>query len=172
MPYNYNNIAMMNQLYRQKENIENMINQYSQNVAQPPVQNIINTTGTASEIDVKFLKNNEDISNVIISKKTLFIDENNAKISIKETDGTISKVYDIIIPKDEKDWKDKMVKIFIAFIEKDEKDLKIEELEKKLRELEEKVNDKSTKSTIASNDVKSTTTSVIKPVKSTTATTF
>lgn len=153
MPYNYNNIAMMNQLYRQKENIENMINQYSQNVAQPPVQNIINTTGTASEIDVKFLKNNEDISNVIISKKTLFIDENNAKISIKETDGTISKVYDIIIPKDEKD-------------------LKIEELEKKLRELEERVNDKSTKSTIASNDVKTTTTSVIKPVKSTTATTF
>lgn len=153
MPYNYNNIAMMNQLYRQKENIENMINQYSQNVAQPPVQNIINTTGTASEIDVKFLKNNEDISNVIISKKTLFIDENNAKISIKETDGTISKVYDIIIPKDEKD-------------------LKIEELEKKLRELEERVNDKSTKSTVTSNDVKPTTTSVIKPVKSTTATTF
>ena len=153
MPYNYNNIAMMNQLYRQKENIENMINQYSQNVAQPPVQNIINTTGTTSEIDVKFLKNNEDISNVIISKKTLFIDENNAKISIKETDGTISKVYDIIIPKDEKD-------------------LKIEELEKKLRELEERVNDKSTKSTITSNHVKPTTTSVIKPVKSTTATTF
>lgn len=105
MPYNYNNIAMMNQLYRQKENIENMINQYSQNVAQPPVQNIINTTGTTSEIDVKFLKNNEDVSNIIISKKTLFIDENNAKISIKETDGTISKVYDIIIPKDEKDLK-------------------------------------------------------------------
>lgn len=153
MPYNYNNIAMMNQLYRQKENIENMINQYSQNVAQPPVQNIINTTGTTSEIDVKFLKNNEDISNIIISKKTLFIDENNAKISIKETDGTISKVYDIIIPKDEKD-------------------LKIEELEKKLRELEERVNDKSTKSTIASNDVKPTTTSIVKPVKSTTATTF
>lgn len=153
MPYNYNNIAMMNQLYRQKENIENMINQYSQNVAQPPVQNIINTTGTTSEIDVKFLKNNEDVSNIIISKKTLFIDENNAKISIKETDGTISKVYDIIIPKDEKD-------------------LKIEELEKKLRELEERVNDKSTKSTVASNDVKPTTTSIVKPVKSTTATTF
>ena len=153
MPYNYNNIAMMNQLYRQKENIEYMINQYSQNVAQPPVQNIINTTGTTSEIDVKFLKNNEDVSNIIISKKTLFIDENNAKISIKETDGTISKVYDIIIPKDEKD-------------------LKIEELEKKLRELEERVNDKSTKSTVASNDVKPTTTSIVKPVKSTTATTF
>ena len=153
MPYNYNNIAMVNQLYRQKENIENMINQYSQNVAQPPVQNIINTTGTTSEIDVKFLKNNEDVFNIIISKKTLFIDENNAKISIKETDGTISKVYDIIIPKDEKD-------------------LKIEELEKKLRELEERVNDKSTKSTVASNDVKPTTTSIVKPVKSTTATTF
>ena len=70
MQYNYNNPGLMNQLYRQKENIENMINQYTQNFAQPPVQNIINTSNN-SEIDVRFLQTNEDLSNIIISKKTL-----------------------------------------------------------------------------------------------------
>ena len=148
MPYDYNNAGLMNQLYRQKENIENMINQYTQ----PPVQNIINTTG-GSEIDVKFLQNNEDISNIIIAKKTLFIDENNHKISIKEVDGTISKSYEIIIPKDEKD-------------------IKIETLENKIKELEEKVNGKSTKSNVASNDVKSTSAGSTKSIKSSTNANF
>ena len=40
MPYNYNNAGLMNQLYRQKENIENMIAQYTQNMginAQPQI---------------------------------------------------------------------------------------------------------------------------------------
>lgn len=148
MPYDYNSAGLMNQLYRQKENIENMINQYTQ----PPVQNIINTTG-GSEIDVKFLQNNEDISNIIIAKKTLFIDENNHKISIKEVDGTISKSYEIIIPKDEKD-------------------IKIETLENKIKELEEKVNGKSTKSNVASNDVKSTSAGSTKSIKSSTNANF
>ena len=152
MPYNYNNTGLMNQLYRQKENIENMINQYTQNAVQPPVQNIINTNGT-SEYDVKYVKEKEDISNVLISKKTLFIDEYNCKIFIKETDGTISKTYDIIIPKDEKD-------------------LKIEELENKLKELEAKVNDQSTKSIVTNNDVKKSTNGTSKSVKSATITTF
>ena len=156
MPYNYNNPGMMNQLYRQKENIENMIAQYTQGLGvntQPPVQNIINTNGNSSDIDVRFVKNGEDISNVIISKKTLFIDEGNAKISMKEIDGTISKSYDIVIPKDEKD-------------------IKIEELENKIKELEEKFNGQSTKSIVANDNVKSTTTSATKPTKSATVTTF
>lgn len=158
MPYNvnYNNPNMMNQLYRQKENIENMIAQYTQGMgitSQPPVQNIINTTGSTSDTDVRFLNQNEDISNIIISKKTLFIDENNKKISLKEIDGTISKSYDIIVPKDEKD-------------------LKIEELENKLKELEERVNVQSTKPIVSNNDVKSTTTGAIKSTKSATVTTF
>lgn len=156
MPYNYNNPGMMNQLYRQKENIENMIAQYTQGLGvntQPPVQNIINTNGNSSDIDVRFVKNGEDISNVIISKKTLFIDESNAKISMKEIDGTISKKYDIVIPKDEKD-------------------IKIEELENKIKELEEKFNGQSTKSIISNDNVKSTTTSATKSTKSATVTTF
>ena len=150
MPYNNN---MINQLYRQKENIENMITQYAQNL-QPPVQNIINTSSNNSnEIDVKFLNNNEDIANIIINRKTLFIDEKNNKISLKETDGTISKYYDIIVPKDEKD-------------------LKIEELENKLKELEERVNDQSTKSVVTVNDVKPTNSSTIGVIKSTAKTNF
>lgn len=152
MNYNYNTTGLMNQLYRQKENIENMITQYSQNFSQPPVQNIINTNGT-NDIDVKFLQNNEDISNIIISKKTLFIDENNSKITLKEIDGTVSKEYNIIVPKDAKD-------------------LKIEELENKLKELEGKIDVKSAKSNITNNDVKSTSASASKFTKSTTTTSF
>ena len=150
MPYN-NLGGMMNQLYRQKENIENMINQYA-NAQQSPIQNIINTS-SSSETDVRFVKPEEDIKDIIITKKTLFIDENNHKISIKEIDGSISKSYDIIVPKDEKD-------------------IKIEELENKIKELEERLNDQSTKDVVATNDVKSTTTSTVKPAKSATITTF
>lgn len=142
MPYGYNGANMINQLYRQKDNIENMIAQYAQ---QPPVQNIINASGN-TEYDVKFLNQNEDIANIIISKKTIFIDEKNSKISIKEIDGSISKVYNIIVPKDEKD-------------------LKIEELENKLKELEERVNVQSTKSNVSSNDVKSTSPSIVGTAK-------
>ena len=146
MPYNYNNAGLMNQLYRQKENIENMIAQYTQNMGintQPPVQNIINTTGSNSDTDIRYVK----------SKKTLFIDEPNSKISIKEVDGNISKVYNIIVPKDEKD-------------------IKIEELEKKIKELEERLDDKHAEHTITDATIKSTTTSANKSAKSATITTF
>lgn len=145
MPYN----NMINQLYRQKDNIENMIAQYSQGLT-APVQNIINTN---DGVEIKYLNKDDDIANIIISKKTLFIDENKGKISLKEVDGTISKSYDIIIPKDEKD-------------------LKIEELENKVKELEGKINVQHAESNVTNNDVKTTTTSIVKPVKSATVTTF
>ena len=146
-PYNNYN-GMINQLYRQKENIDNMINQYSTMQQQPPVQNIINTSNS-TDIDVKFLKNDEDISNIIITKRTLFIDEKNSKIALKELDGEISKSYDIIIPKDPKD-------------------IKIEELEAKIKGLEEKINNECTESNKSNDDVKTTNGSVVKPIKSTT----
>ena len=147
MPYNYN--GLMNQLYRQKDNIENMIAQYSQGLMnqQAPVQNIINTS-SPSDSEIKFIGKDDDISNIIVTKKTLFIDESRHKIMIKEIDGTISKSYDIIVPKDEKD-------------------LRIEELEKKLEELEGKINVQSASVNVASSDVKSTSTSVVKPTQPT-----
>jgi len=149
MPYANN---MINQLYRQKDNIESMLAQYA-NPQPAPVQNIINTSTSTNDIEIKFLNKNDDINNIIIMKRTVFIDEYNNRIMIKELDGTISKSYDIIVPKDEKD-------------------LKIEELENKVRELEEKINVQSTKLDVTVDDVKPTTTNVIKPIKSTTAANF
>ena len=149
MPYGNN---MINQLYRQKDNIENMIAQYA-NPQPAPVQNIINTSASTNDTEIKYLSKNDDVNNIIIMKKTVFIDEYNSKIMIKELDGTISKSYDIIVPKDEKD-------------------LKIEELENKVKELEEKINDKYSKLDVSTDDVKSTSTNVIKPIKSTTTANF
>lgn len=152
MSYNYN--GFMNQLYRQKDNIENMIAQYSQGMMnqQAPVQNIINTSNS-SDIEIKMLNKDEDLNNIIITKRTLFIDEYKNKISLKEIDGTISKSYDILVPKDEKD-------------------LKIEELENKLKELEGKINDKSTSTDITNTNVKTATTSNNKSTKPAAITTF
>jgi hypothetical protein len=123
MYYNQNQ-GLINQLERQKDNIDNLLYQYSQPT---PVQNIINT---GSDFEARFINENEDISNIPIMKKTLFIDEYNKKISIKELDGSISKEYEIVVPLDEKD-------------------KKILELETKLKEMEMKY--ESTKP-IKSND--------------------
>lgn len=107
---NYN---MMNQLLRQKDNIDNLINQYSQ----PPVQNIINT---GADFEARILGDNEEAENVLINKRTMFLDKKNKKLLIKELDGKISEEYEIIIPLDEKD-------------------KKIQDLEKRLKEMEEKL---------------------------------
>lgn len=123
------NQGMINQLLRQKENIENMITQYSQPPA--PVQTIINTGSNNLEFEAKILNNDEDISNIAIMRRTLFVDEKNKKIVIKEVDGTISKEYEIVVPLDEKD-------------------KKILELENRLKEMEVRING-NTKS-IKSND--------------------
>lgn len=111
------NQTMINQLMRQKENIENMLNQYSQ----PPVQNIINTT---SEFEARILKDNEEAQDIFINRKTMFLDKKNKKVLVKEVDGTISEEYEIILPLDEKD-------------------KKIIELEEKLKVMEEKINESS-----------------------------
>lgn len=109
---NYN---MMNQLLRQKDNIDNLISQYSQ----PPVQNIINT---GADFEARILGDNEDAENVLINKRTMFLDKKNKKLLIKELDGKISEEYEIIIPLDEKD-------------------KKIQDLEKRLKEMEVKLNE-------------------------------
>ncbi len=109
------NQTMINQLMRQKDSIDSLISQYSQ----PPVQNIINT---GSDFEARILKENEQVQDILISRRTMFLDEFNKKLSIKEVDGTISKEYEIIIPLDEKD-------------------KKILELERKIKEMEESKNE-------------------------------
>lgn len=114
--FGFSNQSMLNQLFRQKDNIENLISQYSQ--PQAPVQNIINTSNS-TDFEARILKENEQIENILINKRTMFLDETNKKLTIKELDGTISKEYEIVIPLDEKD-------------------KKILELENKLKEMEGK----------------------------------
>ena len=96
------NQPMINQLLRQKDTIENMISQYSQ--PQAPVQNIINT-GIGLEFEAKILNDDEEVENILINKKTMFLDKKNKKVIIKEVDGKISEEYEIILPLDEKDKK-------------------------------------------------------------------
>lgn len=121
MAYNYfnQNQPMINQLMRQKDNIENMIQQYSQ--PQAPVQNIINTN-MGVEFEARILKDDEEVGNILINKRTMFLDKKNKKVIIKEVDGKISEEYEIILPLDEKD-------------------KKILELENKLKEMEVKINE-------------------------------
>ena len=112
------NQNMINQLLKQKDNVENLLNQYSQ----APVQNIINT-GTL-DFEARILKDDEEIENIFINKRTMFLDKKNKKVVIKETDGKISEEYEIIIPLDEKD-------------------KKILDLESRLKEMEDKFNEYS-----------------------------
>lgn len=113
------NQQMINQLLRQKDNIENMLNQYNQ--PQQPIQNIINT-GIGTEFEAKILKDDEEVENILINRRTMFLDKKNKKVVIKEVDGKISEEYEIILPLDEKD-------------------KRILDLENKLKEMEEKINE-------------------------------
>lgn len=145
----YNN-PMTNQLLRQKEQIESLLQQYNQPT---PIQNFINTSGI--DFEAKILTNGEDISNIMINRRTLFVDEKNNKVVVKEIDGTISKEYKIIVPLDEKD-------------------KRIAELEEKLNKMEEKINertestrtiDERKQSNVNANDfIKSTTKTGSKPI--------
>lgn len=146
--YGYNsNQGTINQLLRQKDNIENLIQQYSQ--PQQPIQNIINTVGI--EFEARILKDDEDINNCFISRKTMFLDKKNKKVVIKELDGKISEEYEIVIPLDEKD-------------------KKILELENRLKEMEGKINDKYSEHNGTTNEQQQSNTNGNEFVKPTTKT--
>ena len=113
------NQNMINQLLRQKENVENLLTQYSQ--PQAPVQNIINT-GAGLDFEARILKEDEEVNNILINKRTMFLDKKNKKLLVKEINGDISEEYEIIIPMDEKD-------------------KKILDLENRLKEMEDRINE-------------------------------
>ena len=105
MPNYYNtNQQMLDNLYRQRNYIEGQINQYSQPQPVQPINNYINT-GSNVDMEAKILKDNETIDGVMITRRTLFLDEKNKRVAIKETNGDISKEYELIVPMDEKDKK-------------------------------------------------------------------
>lgn len=131
-PY-FNPQSNIDRINNQIKELENLKGQYQNMNIQPQTQQPITqnfqlaSNQTIVDFEAKYLKDNEDISNIPINHRTAFIDLNKGMLSIKEVDGNI-KEYPIVLPKDEKD-------------------LKIEELEKnnallnqKLNEMEMKIN--------------------------------
>lgn len=119
-----NNQYMIDNLNRQKERIDDMIRTYQQ---PQPVNNFINTNQTPSKdlIEWRVLNENEEVDNLYVSNKTLFINDN--LMVLKGVDGSLEK------------WK--VNKIYPI----DKKDEKINALEDEIKKLKEMINNESTK---------------------------
>ena len=123
----YNNQFMVDSLTKQKDRIDDMIKNYQN---QPlPVNNIINTGQTINKdlIEWRILNENEEVDNLYVQNKTLFISDN--LMVLKGVDGKLEK------------WEVK--KIYPV----DKKDQKISELEEEIKKLKEMINCEHTKST-------------------------
>ena len=97
----YNNQYMLDNLNRQKEKIEEMIRTYNQ---PQPVNNFINTNQTPAKdmIEWRILNENEEVDNLYVGNKTLFINDN--LMVLKGVDGSLEK-WEVkkIYPIDKKD---------------------------------------------------------------------
>jgi hypothetical protein len=116
---------MLDSLTRQKERIDEMIRNYQQ---PQPVNNFINTSQTPNKelIEWRILNENEEVDNLYVSNKTLFINDN--LMVLKGVDGSLEK------------WEVK--KIYPI----DKKDEKINALEEEIKKLKEVISNESTKS--------------------------
>ena len=121
----YGNQYMIDNLNRQKDRIDEMIRNYQQ---PQPVNNFINTAQTLPKdlIEWRVLNENEEVDNLYVSTKTLFI--NDSMMVLKGVDGSLEK-YEIR-------------KIYPI----DKKDEKINQLEEEIKKLKEVINNESAKS--------------------------
>ncbi len=121
--YNFN----LDRLSKQKEEIENLIKSYQN--AQTPVNNFINTNQTPSKdyVEWRILNENEEVDNLYVQNKTLFINDNT--MVLKGVDGSLEK------------WEVKKVYPI------DKKDAKINALEEEIKKLKEMIKYEPTKST-------------------------
>ena len=129
----YNNQYMIENLNRQKDRIDEMIRNYQQ---PQPINNFISTTQTPSNnlIEWRILNENEEVDNLYVANKTLFINDNT--MILKDVDGktekwTIRKVYPI-----------------------DKKDEKINALEDEIRKLKEMMNNEYAEPTSTNGEIK------------------
>jgi len=120
----YNNQYMIENLNRQKERIEDMIRSYNQ---PQPVNNFINTNQQPVKdmIEWRILNENEEVDNLYVANKTLFINDN--LMVLKGVDGSLEK------------WEVK--KIYPI----DKKDEKINALEEEIKKLKEMIKDEHSK---------------------------
>ena len=130
----YNNNFMLDKLSRQKEEIENLIKNYQN--PQTPVNNFINTNQTQSKdlIEWRVLNENEEVDNLYVQNKTLFINDN--LMVLKGVDGSLEK------------WEVK--KIYPI----DKKDEKINALEEEIKKLKEMINNEPSKSSSTNGEFK------------------
>jgi len=122
--YMFGNQYMIDNLYRQKDKIDEMIKNYQQ---PQPVNNFINTNQTLSKdlIEWRILNENEEVDNLYVQNKTLFINDN--LMVLKGVDGSLEK------------WEIKKVYPI------DKKDEKINELQEEVKKLKEMIKNESTK---------------------------
>ena len=126
----YNNSFMLDKLNRYKEEIDNIIRNQQTN----PINNFINTNQTPSKdlIEWRILNENEEVDNLYVQNKTLFISDN--LMVLKGVDGKLEK------------WKIK--KIYPI----DKKDEKINELEEEIKKLKEMIRNEHSESNGAINE--------------------
>ena len=129
----FNNQYMIDNLNRQKDRIDEMIRNYQQPT---PVNNFINTAQTPSNDMViwRVLNENEEVDNLYVPNKTLFINDN--LMVLKDVDGKTEK------------WNIK--KIWPI----DKKDEKINALEEEIVKLKEMINSEHGKSTSTTRGIK------------------
>ena len=137
----YSNQNMIDRLSKEKERIDNMIQNYQQMSQQPvnpinPVNNYINTNQNISNnmYELKKLNDNQEVEDILVDKDTVLLGGN--KLQIKKMDGTIEK-YNIerYYPVDEKD---KIINKLDKHLE--EQDKQYELILKKLEKLEKGYN--------------------------------
>jgi hypothetical protein len=116
---------MIDNLNRQKERIDDLIRNYQQ---PQPVNNFISTGQMPQKdlIEWRILNENEEVDNLYVSNKTLFISDN--LMVLKGVDGSLQK------------WTIKQVYPI------DKKDEKISQLEEEIKKLKEMINNEHTKS--------------------------
>jgi hypothetical protein len=133
----FGNNFMIDRLTKQKEDIESLIKNYQSMGQQTPVNNYISASSSQTPlkdlIEWRILNENEEVDNLYVSNKTLFINDN--LMVLKGVDGSLEK------------WEVK--KIYPI----DKKDEKINALEEEIKKLKEVLNEHS-KSNEPTNDVK------------------
>ena len=129
----YNNQYMIDNLTRQKDRIDEMIRNYQQ---PQPVNNFITTNQTPNKdlIEWRILNENEEVDNLYVANKTLFINDN--LMVLKGVDGSLEK------------WEIK--KIYPI----DKKDQKINDLEEEIKKLKEMINSEPNKSSESTREFK------------------
>ena len=136
-----------NNNYMELQNLRDKIDKQMQSMQQPqmaPINNYITTSTPNVEFEARYLKDGEEIQNILIKNRTIFIDEKNKLVQVKELDGTISKTYNIIVPKDAKD-------------------LQIEELQKELEEMRYKYEHEFVKTIDANEQPNTGDNGIVKP---------